>query len=172
MAAHGTSALLCWVNSWLWLHGKSCNECGSTTKSVDALFLHIGKVHRKVNEILEKRDLTVLKMPVLRIRKSMWVVLFDNKLEGTKVGASQSNKSWIKAKNPGSTIQLRCSICRSFLAEAVGVPVGWRSGGFCFLGSMLPQYGFVCQFVCQSKKNFRPLLSKVWNLVCWLFSQI
>jgi len=50
---------------------KSCNECGSTTKSVDALFLHIGTVHRKVNEIMEKRGLDGLKMPIVRSRKSM-----------------------------------------------------------------------------------------------------
>merc|ERR1719187_2650185 len=49
---------------------KSCNECGSTTKSVDALFLHIGTVHRKVNEIMENKGLAGLKMPSLRTRKS------------------------------------------------------------------------------------------------------
>jgi len=50
---------------------KSCNECGSTSKSVDTLFMHIGTVHRKVNEIMEKKGLAGLKMPVLRTRKSM-----------------------------------------------------------------------------------------------------
>jgi len=50
---------------------KSCNECGSSFKAVDALFLHIGTVHRKVNEIMEKKGLTGLKMPSMRTRKSM-----------------------------------------------------------------------------------------------------
>jgi len=49
---------------------KSCNECGSTFKAVDALFLHIGTVHRKVNEIMEKKGLAGLKMPIVRTRKS------------------------------------------------------------------------------------------------------
>jgi len=49
---------------------KACNECGSTSKSVDALFLHIGTVHRKVNEIMENKGLAGLKMPSLRTRKS------------------------------------------------------------------------------------------------------
>jgi len=51
--------------------GKSCNDCGSQFKSVDALFLHIGTVHRKVNEIMEKRGLVSLEMPNNRARKSL-----------------------------------------------------------------------------------------------------
>jgi len=50
---------------------KSCNECGSQFKAVDALFLHIGTVHRKVNEIIEKKGLVCLEMPNSRSRKSM-----------------------------------------------------------------------------------------------------
>jgi hypothetical protein len=50
---------------------KSCNECGSSFKAVDALFLHIGTVHRKVNEIMEKKGLPCLEMPMNRTRKSM-----------------------------------------------------------------------------------------------------
>ena len=50
---------------------KSCTECGSRLSSIDALFLHIGTVHRKVNEILQKRGLHSLEAPVLRMRKSM-----------------------------------------------------------------------------------------------------
>jgi len=49
---------------------KSCKECKSQFKSVDALFLHIGTVHRKVNEIMEKKGLVCLDMPI-RSRKSM-----------------------------------------------------------------------------------------------------
>ena len=50
---------------------KSCNECGSHFKAVDALFLHIGTVHRKVNEIMEKKGMVGLDMPVNRTRKPM-----------------------------------------------------------------------------------------------------
>ena len=37
------------------INNKSCNECGHVFKSADSLFLHIGTVHRKVNEILERK---------------------------------------------------------------------------------------------------------------------
>jgi len=50
---------------------KACTECGSRLSSIDALFIHIGTVHRKVNEIMQKRGLHSLEAPVLRMRKSM-----------------------------------------------------------------------------------------------------
>merc|ERR1712025_301708 len=53
------------------IQNKICGECGSVSKSVDILFIHIGTVHRKVNEIMEKRGLVSLKMPGVRSRKSM-----------------------------------------------------------------------------------------------------
>jgi len=53
------------------IQNKICRECGSVSKSVDILFIHIGTVHRKVNEIMEKRGLVSLKMPGVRSRKSM-----------------------------------------------------------------------------------------------------
>eukprot|EP00092_Neocalanus_flemingeri_P039113 GFUD01042575.1.p1 GENE.GFUD01042575.1~~GFUD01042575.1.p1 ORF type:complete len:623 (-),score=129.86 GFUD01042575.1:60-1928(-) len=49
---------------------KSCNDCGSHFKSVDALFLHIGTVHRKVIEIMEKKGMVALEVHN-RTRKSM-----------------------------------------------------------------------------------------------------
>eukprot|EP00092_Neocalanus_flemingeri_P026456 GFUD01028677.1.p1 GENE.GFUD01028677.1~~GFUD01028677.1.p1 ORF type:complete len:596 (+),score=137.08 GFUD01028677.1:54-1841(+) len=49
---------------------KSCNDCGSNFRSLEALYLHIGTVHRKVNEIMEKKGLVALEIPN-RTRKSM-----------------------------------------------------------------------------------------------------
>lgn len=47
---------------------KTCKECGSVFKSVDALFLHIGIVHKKLNELMDKKGVPC---PEVRGRKSM-----------------------------------------------------------------------------------------------------